>query len=48
MLNKMGLAKLLPRQTRPGTMHDRSGNEAKNYSSISATNQHQLSQKMYQ
>ena len=39
------LAKLLARQARPGTAHDGSGNEAENYSSISATNQHQLSQK---
>ena len=31
-----------------GTTQDGSGNKAENYSSISATNQHQLRQKMYQ
>ena len=36
------LAKLLARQARPGTTQDGSGNEAENYSSILATNQHQL------
>ena len=40
------LAKLLARQARPGTTHDGRGNETESYSSISATNQHQLSQKM--
>ena len=35
------LAKLLARQARPGTAQDGSGNKAENYSSISATNQHQ-------
>ena len=42
------LAKLLARQARPGTTQDGSGNKAENYSSILATNQHQLRQKMYQ
>ena len=42
------LTKLLARQARPGTTHDGSGIEAKTYSSISATNQHQLRQKIYQ
>ena len=35
-------------QARPGMTKDGSGNKAENYSSISATNQHQLRQKMYQ
>ena len=38
--------KLLARQARPGTTHDGSGIEAETYSSISATNQHQLRQKI--
>ena len=42
------LAELIARQARPGTTQDGSGNKAKNYSSISAINQHQLKQKMYQ
>ena len=42
------LAKLLARQARPGTTQYGSGNTAGNYSSISATNQYQLRQKMYQ
>ena len=42
------LAKLLAWQARPGTTQDGSGNKAENYSSISATNQHQLRQKMYE
>ena len=42
------LAKLLARQARPGTTEDGSGNKAENYSSTSATNQHQLRQKIYQ
>ena len=42
------LAKLLARQARPSTTQDGSGNRAENYSSISATIQHQLRQKMYQ
>ena len=42
------LAKLLARQARLGTTQDGSGNKAENYSSISATNHHQLRQKMYQ
>ena len=44
----ISLAKLLARHSRPGTTQDGSGNKAENYSSISATNQHQLRQKMYQ
>ena len=40
--------KLLTQQARPGKMCNGSGNEAENYSSILVTNQHQLSQKMYQ
>ena len=42
------LAKLLARQARPGPTQDGSRNKAENYSSISATNQHQLRQKMYE
>ena len=42
------LAKLLARQARPGMTQDGSGNKAENYLSISATNQHQLRQKVYQ
>ena len=42
------LAKLLARQARLGTTQDGSRNKAENYSSISATNQHQLTQTMYQ
>ena len=42
------LVKLLAWQARPGKTCDGSRNKAENYSSISATNQHQLSQKMYQ
>ena len=42
------LTKLLARQARPGITHDGSGTEPETYSSISATNQHQLRQKMYQ
>ena len=40
--------KLLACQARPGTTQHGSGNKAENYSSISATNQHQLRQKMYE
>ena len=42
------LTKLLARQARPGTTHDGSGTEAETYSPMSATNQHQLRQKIYQ
>ena len=42
------LTKLLARWARPGRTHDGSGNHAEKYSSISATNQHQISSKMYQ
>ena len=42
------LIKLLAQQARPGRTQDGSRNKAENYSSISATNQHQLRQKMYQ
>ena len=42
------LAKLLARQARPGTTQDGSGNKAENYSSISATDQHQLRQKLHE
>ena len=42
------LAKLLTQQARPGTTQDGRGNKVENYSSISATNQYQLRQKMYQ
>ena len=42
------LAKLSAQQVRPGMRQDGSRNKAENYSSISATNQHQLRQKMYQ
>ena len=42
------LTKLLARQARPGKTHDESGTKAETYSSISATNQHQLEQKMHQ
>ena len=42
------LAKLLARQARLGTTQDGTRNKAENYSSISATNQHQLRQKMYE
>ena len=42
------LTKLLARQARPGTTHNGSGTEAETYSSISATNQHQLRQIIYQ
>ena len=41
------LAKLLAQQARLGTIDDGSGNKAENYSSISITNQNQLTQKMY-
>ena len=40
--------KLLGRQARLGTTQDGSRNIVETYSSISATNQHQLRQKMYQ
>ena len=40
--------KLSAWQARPGTMQGGSGNKAENYSSISATNQHQLRQKIYE
>ena len=42
------LTKLLARWARSGRMQDGSGNHAEKYSSISATNQHQISSKMYQ
>ena len=42
------LTKLLARQARPGTAHDGSGTKAETYSSITATNQHQSRQKIYQ
>ena len=42
------LTKLLARWARLGRTHDGSGNHAKKYSSISATNQHQISSKIYQ
>ena len=42
------LAKLLAQQERLGTTQDGSGNKAENYSSISATNQHQLRHKICQ
>ena len=42
------LTKLLAWQARPGTTHDGNGTKAETYSSISATNQHQLRQKTYQ
>ena len=45
MSNKV---KFLARQARPSTTQDGNENKAENYSSISATNQHQLRQKMYQ
>ena len=48
LLTLTPLTKLLARQARPGITHDRSGTEAETYSSIPATNQHQLRQKMYQ
>ena len=48
MLKYTPLAKLLARQARPGTTDHGSGNKAQNYSSISATDEHQLSQKMSQ
>ena len=42
------LAKLLAWQARPGTMQDGSRNKVENYSSISATNQHQSRRNMYE
>ena len=40
------LTKLLAGQARPGKTHDGVGTKAETYSSISATNQYQLRQKM--
>ena len=40
--------KLLAQQVRRDKTHDRSRTKAETYSSISATNQHQLRQKIYQ
>ena len=42
------LTKLLARWVRQGRMHGGSGNHAEKYSSIAATNQPQISSKMYQ
>ena len=42
------LKKLLAWQARPGTTHNGSGTKTETYSSISATNQHQSRQKIYQ
>ena len=42
------LTKLLAQQARPGKTHDGSRTEAETYPSISATNQHQLRQKIHQ
>ena len=42
------LTKLSARWARPGRTHGGSGNHAEKYSSISATNQRQISSKMYQ
>ena len=42
------LTKFLAWKARPGTTRDGIETKAETYSSISATNQHQLRQKMYQ
>ena len=47
-LKEKVLYTILAWQARPGTTHDGSGTEGETYSSISATNQHQLRQKIYQ